>query len=121
VVITENGVSCTDWVSLDGAVHDPQRIDFTARYLQQLYRAIEDSVPVEGYFHWSLMDNFEWSEGYKERLGLIHVTMSTQERLWKDSAHWYKQVVQTNGAALLDHLRNCPAAGLERKQDADRG
>ncbi len=105
ILITENGASCTDWVSLDGRVHDPQRIDYTARYLRELARAISDGAIVQGYFHWSLLDNFEWSEGYKERLGLIYVNLETQERIWKDSAWWYKQVVETNGESLFNPIK----------------
>jgi len=100
VVITENGMSCHDWVSLDGQVHDPQRIDFTKRYLREVARAIADGVDVRGYFHWSAMDNFEWAEGYKHRFGLIHVDFATQVRTLKDSAHWYREVIETNGCAL---------------------
>lgn len=97
IMITENGMSCHDWVSLDGRVHDPQRIDYTARYLRCLRRAAREGVPVEGYFHWSLMDNFEWAEGYKHRFGLIHVDFETQQRTLKDSALWYRRVVEANG------------------------
>jgi beta-glucosidase len=100
VYVTENGYSGTDWVSLDGKVHDPQRIDFTRRYLMALRRAIEDGADVRGYFHWSLLDNFEWSEGYKQRFGLVHVDFGTLERTPKDSAEWYAQVIRTNGAGL---------------------
>lgn len=102
ILITENGVSCNDWVSEDGRVHDPQRIDFTTRYLRELHRAVEAGIQVDGYFHWSLMDNFEWAEGYKERTGLIYVNLETQERIWKDSAEWYRAVVKANGASFLD-------------------
>ncbi|MFM6172332.1 MAG: GH1 family beta-glucosidase, partial [Sphaerospermopsis kisseleviana] len=77
VFITENGLSNTDWVAEDGRVHDPQRIDFTRRYLRELRKAVGEGVPVKGYFHWSLMDNFEWAEGYKQRFGLIHVDYQT--------------------------------------------
>jgi len=100
IFITENGMSGIDWVSLDGAVHDPQRIDFTARHLQQLRRASEDGVDVRGYFHWSIMDNFEWAEGYKERFGLIFVDYPTGRRILKDSALWYAEVIRTNGKSL---------------------
>jgi beta-glucosidase len=98
--ITENGMSNTDWVSLDGRVHDPQRIDFMQRYLLQLSRAIQDGVDVRGYFYWSILDNFEWAEGYRERFGLIHVDYSTQQRTLKDSAYWYKDVIASNGEHL---------------------
>jgi len=101
VYITENGASCTDWVSLDGRVHDPQRIDFMARYLLELAKAIDDGVDVRGYFHWSIVDNFEWAVGYRERAGLIYVDFETGDRVWKDSAYWYKDLIATNGACLL--------------------
>ena len=100
IVITENGMSAHDWVSLDGQVHDPQRIDFTARYLTELKRAASEGVDVRGYFHWSLMDNFEWAEGYKQRFGLIHIDYATQKRTLKDSAKWYRTVIESNGASL---------------------
>ncbi len=100
VVITENGISCRDWVALDGKVHDPDRIDFTERHLLELERAIADGVPVEGYFHWSFIDNFEWAHGYKHRFGMIFCDYPTQKRVLKDSAHWYARVIETNGALL---------------------
>jgi beta-glucosidase len=100
VVITENGMSGHDWVSPDGAVHDPYRIEFTRQYLDALSRAARDGVDVRGYFHWSLMDNFEWAEGYKQRFGLIHVDYATQKRTLKDSAYWYSNIIKTNGADL---------------------
>jgi len=100
VVICENGLSNTDWISLDGKVHDPNRIDFTQRYLLQLEKAIDQGADIPAYFHWSLMDNFEWAEGYKERFGLIFVDYETGTRTLKDSAHWYSQLIASNGAIL---------------------
>lgn len=100
IVITENGMSAHDWISLDGKVHDPQRIDYTTRYLRELRRAVADGVDVRGYFHWSFMDNFEWAEGYKHRFGLVHVDFNTQKRTPKDSAYWYRDVIAANGANL---------------------
>jgi beta-glucosidase len=100
VLITENGMSNIDWVSLDGRVHDPQRIDFTRRYLRELRQGIADGVDVRGYLHWSLMDNFEWAEGYKQRFGLIHTDYSTLARTPKDSSYWYRQVIETDGAEI---------------------
>ncbi|MDO4340071.1 MAG: GH1 family beta-glucosidase [Eubacteriales bacterium] len=97
IYITENGISCRDVISMDGKVHDPARIDFTARYLSQIKRAIADGVDIRGYFMWSLMDNFEWNRGYSERFGLIYVDYETQERIWKDSAYWYRKVIAENG------------------------
>jgi beta-glucosidase len=100
MVITENGFSAHDWVDLDGRVRDPQRIDYTRRYLRQLRRAIADGTDVRGYFHWSIMDNFEWQCGYRERFGLIHVDYTTLRRTPKDSARWYARVIATHGQAL---------------------
>jgi beta-glucosidase len=100
IVITENGMAGHDWVTLDGGVHDAHRIDFLSRYLGELRRAVADGVPVEGYFQWSLLDNFEWAEGYRYRFGLVHVDYATQQRTQKDSARWYREVIRQNGANL---------------------
>jgi len=100
VFITENGMGNTDWISLDGKVHDPQRIDYLTRYIGELRRACADGVDVRGYFQWSIMDNFEWNEGYKQRFGLVYVDYPTQRRIPKDSAYWYKRVIESNGASL---------------------
>lgn len=100
VLVTENGLALSDWVSLDGKVHDPNRIDFLTRYLRGLRRSIEDGVPVLGYFHWAIMDNFEWAEGYAPRFGLIHVDYATQRRTIKDSGYWYRDVIRSNGQTL---------------------
>jgi len=100
VIITENGLSMADWVALDGKVHDPQRIDFMHRYLLELGKAVADGTPVTGYFAWSVMDNYEWSEGFGERFGLIHVDYTTQKRTVKDSGLWYSGVIASNGSCL---------------------
>ncbi len=100
IYITENGMANLDWVQLDGRVHDPQRIDFTNRSLRELRTAIDAGADIRGYFHWSLLDNFEWAEGYSKRFGLVHVDFQTQARTLKDSAHWFRQVIESNGAAL---------------------
>ena len=102
IVVTENGLSCRDWISVDGQVHDPQRIDYTTRYLAAMHRAISEGVPVGAYFHWSIMDNFEWAEGYKQRFGMIYVDYPTQKRIPKDSARWYQEVIASNGQTVLD-------------------
>ena len=96
--MTENGISLSDRVSLDGEVHDPLRIDFLQRYLSALSQALADGADVRGYFHWSIMDNFEWAEGYKQRFGLVHVDYETQKRTPKDSARWYAEFTGRNGA-----------------------
>jgi beta-glucosidase len=100
VVITENGMGNTDLVSLDGKVHDPQRIDFLHRYIRELRRAVVDGLDARGYFLWSIMDNFEWNEGYKQRFGIVFVEYATQRRILKDSARWYGGVIRTNGKDL---------------------
>ncbi len=100
IVVTENGMANCDWVHRDGKVHDPQRIDYLARYLSELKRAIEEGVVVKGYFVWSLMDNFEWAFGYRQRFGIVHVDYATQKRTPKDSAYWYKEVIASNGDIL---------------------
>ena len=100
IVITENGLSSRDWVALDGRVHDGARIDFTRRYLLAYERAVAEGIPALGYFHWSILDNFEWAAGYRERFGLVHVDYQTLERTPKDSFYWYQQVVASNGAVL---------------------
>ena len=99
-MITENGMSCHDVVSLDGKVHDPNRQDYLNRYLLAYKRAAEEGVDVRGYFQWSFLDNFEWAEGYNERFGMVYVDYATQKRTVKDSAYWYKTVMETNGENL---------------------
>ena len=95
IYITENGLSCNDRVYRDGAVHDGDRIDFLRAYLAQLRVAMGEGVPVKGYFHWSLMDNFEWALGYDERFGLYYTDYVTKKRIPKDSAAWFARVVRT--------------------------
>lgn len=100
IFITENGMAEHDWVCLDGKVHDSYRIDYTHRYLKAFKQAGEEGVPLMGYLHWSVMDNFEWSLGYDPRFGLVYVDYQTQERIMKDSAYWYKSVIESNGENL---------------------
>jgi beta-glucosidase len=90
VYITENGCSTDDAPDPDGRVHDAARIDFLDGHLRSLHRAIEGGVDVRGYFIWSLLDNFEWAEGYSQRFGLVRVDYDTLERTPKDSYHWLR-------------------------------
>lgn len=94
IYITENGLSSKDWVGLDGKVHDEGRIDFLQRYLTYLEKAYDEGVDIRGYFQWSLLDNFEWAEGYKERFGLVHVDFETGRRTPKESYYWYKEHIR---------------------------
>ena len=101
VLLSENGMACHDWVQLDGRVHDPNRIDFMKRYLRELHRSIQDGAEVMGYMYWSVLDNFEWADGYDKRFGLVHVDYQTQERTIKDSGYFYRDVIATNGEAIF--------------------
>jgi beta-glucosidase len=100
IVISENGMSNTDYISEDGKVHDLARIEFTKKYLCELSRTIRSGTDVRGYFHWSLLDNFEWARGYSERFGLVYVDYKTGTRIPKDSSMWYKAVIRNNGFDL---------------------
>ena len=100
VMVTENGMSGDDSVSPDGKVHDPLRTRFLDDFLAGVKRAVDEGIPVLGYQHWSIMDNFEWCEGYGPRFGLIHVDYKTQKRTIKDSAYHYGEIIRTNGAIL---------------------
>lgn len=100
ILITENGMANLDWIHIDGKVHDPQRIDFLTRYLRELKQASRDGIDVMGYIYWSIMDNFEWAYGYDKRFGLIYVDYLTQKRTLKDSAAWYRNIIETNGESL---------------------
>lgn len=100
ILFSENGMAAHDAVSLDGAVHDPNRQDYLHRYLLGMKRAAEEGIPILGYFYWSFLDNFEWAYGYSERFGLVYVDYVQQKRIVKDSARWYRQVIETNGEIL---------------------
>ena len=100
IYITENGKSCHDEISADGHVHDTERINYINGYLKGLKKSVLEGTDVAGYFHWSLMDNFEWAYGYTERFGLTYVDYKTQKRILKDSAYRYSEIIRTNGADL---------------------
>lgn len=103
IVISENGFSNLDWIHTDGRVHDPQRIDFIQRHLLALKQALDEGIPISGYFYWTLMDNFEWTEGYEKRFGLVHVDFTTQQRTIKDSGFWYRDLIACDGKTLHDN------------------
>jgi beta-glucosidase len=100
LMVTENGAAFPDRVVHDGQVQDDDRIEYIAAHLRELRRAIQDGVKVEGYFLWSLLDNFEWAFGCSKRFGITHVDFATQGRAWKKSAGWYQRTIATNGSEL---------------------
>jgi beta-glucosidase len=95
IYITENGAAFDDQVS-DGAVHDSRRIAYIQSHLAAAHEAIINGAPLRGYFVWSLMDNFEWAYGYSKRFGITYIDYATQARILKNSAHWYKRVIEEN-------------------------
>jgi beta-glucosidase len=99
LVVTENGAAFPDELSSDGRVHDVERVAFFRAHLQQMLKARQRGVPVDAYFAWSLLDNFEWSEGYTLRYGLVHVDFETQVRLPKDSAEFFRSLGRHAGTA----------------------
>ncbi|MFZ3494127.1 GH1 family beta-glucosidase [Streptomyces sp. 5.8] len=99
LVVLENGAAYIDNPDPEGDVHDPQRIDYLDRHLRAAREAIGDGVDLRGYFQWSLLDNFEWTEGYSARFGIVHVDYPSGRRLLKDSARWYAEVIERNGLA----------------------
>jgi beta-glucosidase len=98
--ITENGASYSDGPDQNGRINDQRRLNYFRSHLAASHRAIQNGVPLAGYYAWSLMDNFEWAKGYTQRFGLVWVDFQTQERMPKDSAFWYKEVIEQNGFEL---------------------
>jgi beta-glucosidase len=94
LMITENGAAFDD-VLVDGAVHDAKRIDYLRRHFTAAHRAMARGVDLRGYLVWSLLDNFEWSYGFSKRFGLVRVDYETQERIVKDSGHWFASLIET--------------------------
>jgi beta-glucosidase len=99
IEVTENGCSYLDGPDARGEIHDRRRIDFHRGYLAAVARAIDDGADVRGYHAWTLLDNFEWAEGYEQRFGLVWVDFATGERIPKESARWYGRVAAENGFA----------------------
>ena len=97
LVITENGAAFDDELDGDGRIRDTDRIAYVRDHLSAVHSAINQGVDVRGYYVWTLMDNFEWAWGLSKRFGLVHVDFATQERRLKDSARWYRDVIQNNG------------------------
>jgi beta-glucosidase len=100
IYITENGCSFSDGPGPDGRVHDQRRINYLRDHFAAAHRAIEAGIPLAGYFAWSLLDNFEWANGYSQRFGMIWVDFATQQRILKDSALWYQKVASENAVTV---------------------
>ena len=98
IYITENGCAYDDAV-IDGRCADPRRIEYLDQHLRSLRDAMDQGIDVRGYYQWSLMDNFEWALGYDKRFGLVHVDFDTLERTPRDSARWFRDVINCNGLA----------------------
>ena len=100
--ITENGCAAEDYVNPEGSVEDVERIEYLHGHLAAAWRAIQDGVPLAGYFYWSVYDNFEWGWGYQKRFGLVFVEFESQRRLPKRSASFYQGVMSANELPPLD-------------------
>lgn len=105
VMVTENGMADTDTVAADGRVHDAKRTRFIREYLAGLKRAVQEQIPVLGYQYWSILDNFEWAEGYGPRFGIVYVDYQTQKRIRKDSSYAYQKIIASNGACLEEDCK----------------
>jgi beta-glucosidase len=97
IFITENGIPIPDGIDFDGKVRDYRRINYLNDHILQAYAAVEAGVPLQGYFVWSFLDNFEWAYGYQMRFGLVHVDFETLARTTKESGYWYAKVIRENG------------------------
>ncbi len=100
--ITENGAACVDARRHDGSVHDPDRVAYLQGHIGAVGRAIERGVPVDGYFVWSLLDNFEWGYGYTQRFGLVFIDYPTLERVPKQSFYWYRDLIAAHRTAVAE-------------------
>jgi beta-glucosidase len=97
IYITENGASYSDGPGPDGSIPDVRRIEYLRSHLAAIEAAIDEGVPVDGYFHWALLDNLEWLAGFSQRFGFIHVNAETMVRTPKASFEWYRDVIVRNG------------------------
>jgi beta-glucosidase len=94
--VTENGACFNDYADPTGSVNDVERVQYLSAYVGAAAQAIRDGVDLRGYYVWSLLDNFEWAHGYSRRFGLVYVDYRTQERIPKQSAHWYRDFIARN-------------------------
>ena len=99
IYITENGASSDDHIAADGQVYDTDRTMLLRNYLTQLQKSVSEGTPIRGYFLWSLLDNYEWADGYEKRFGITYVDFATQKRTPKLSSHFYKETIRRNSVA----------------------
>jgi beta-glucosidase len=97
LAVTENGAAYTDAPPIDGQLHDPERTRYLARHVAAVGEALGEGVPLVAYFVWSLLDNFEWAQGYRNRFGLVYVDYASQRRVLKDSGRWYRSLIARSG------------------------
>ncbi|MDN4482551.1 glycoside hydrolase family 1 protein [Demequina lignilytica] len=102
IYVTENGSAWDDQVDGDGRIRDRDRTRYLRAHLQAVLDAIDEGADVRGYMAWSLMDNFEWAQGYAKRFGIVHVDYDTQVRTWKDTAYWYREAIRARGIVPLE-------------------
>jgi beta-glucosidase len=95
IYITENGSAWDDLV-INDKVDDPRRVSYLERHLDAMLAAKSQGAPVNGYFAWSLMDNFEWAYGYSKRFGIVYVDYETQKRIPKSSAYYYRERIKNS-------------------------
>ncbi|MDP3011425.1 MAG: GH1 family beta-glucosidase [Candidatus Hydromicrobium sp.] len=95
IYITENGAAFNDRITKDGKVHDNRRIDYLRKHFKKVVELNQKGADIRGYFIWSLMDNFEWQHGYSKRFGIVFIDYQTQKRILKDSAIWYRDLIQS--------------------------
>ncbi|GMA36683.1 family 1 glycosylhydrolase [Demequina litorisediminis] len=112
IYVTENGSAWDDVVDADGRVRDTDRVEYFEGHLKAVLDAVSEGADVRGYMAWSLMDNFEWAQGYAKRFGIVRVDYDTLERRWKDSAYWYREVLRRREvvpAGEVDTFADTPA------------
>jgi beta-glucosidase len=103
VFVTENGAAYKDEVTSQGIL-DGQRIRYLEQHLQEVYKAIQAGANIKGYFVWTLIDNFEWAEGYAKRFGIVYTDYTTQKRIPKASYYWYQKLIRERGLNIISEL-----------------
>ncbi len=119
IYVTENGCASEDYATPEGVVDDSERIDYLHGHLAAAWRAIQEGVPLAGYFYWSFLDNFEWAWGYQKRFGLVFVDFPTQRRIPKRSAGFYGRIARANALPTAASASRLPQAELQGSELVD--